>query len=102
MRRRWPHAGQVRRRSFFLRTTCPTGLNSLRYFSSAYGLIAGHNTNTTALLQNIKEGIEGHAASWYGDVFDLVFPNLDVESANQRWKTQLAKVASSDTTKADE
>ena len=54
------------------------------------------------LLQNIKEGIEGHAASWYADVFDLVFPDLDVEAANQRWKPQLTKVASAATTKADE
>lgn len=41
--------------------------------------------------QNIKEGIEGHAASWYADVFDLVFPNIDAEQANSIWKTQLAK-----------
>lgn len=69
---------------------------------SAYSSFARYNTNTKVLLQNIKEGIDGHAASWYADVFDLVFPNLDVEAANQRWKTQLAKVASSDTAKADE
>ena len=42
-------------------------------------------------LQNIKAGIEGHAASWYSDVFDLVFPNLDSERANSVWKAQLAK-----------
>ena len=41
--------------------------------------------------QNIKEGIEGHAASWYSDVFDLVFPNVDREQANNVWKAQLAK-----------
>lgn len=71
-------------------------------FYSTYVSIAGCNTNTKSLRQNIKEGIEGHAASWYADVFELVFPNLDVEAANQRWKTQLAKVASPDTAKADE
>lgn len=44
-----------------------------------------------SLPQNIKEGIEGHAASWYSDVFDLVFPDLDREAANNRWKEQLRK-----------
>ncbi|KAI0150427.1 lon protease [Xylariaceae sp. FL1272] len=34
------------------------------------------------LPENIKEGIEGRPASWYTDVFDLVFPNLDKEKAN--------------------
>lgn len=62
---------------------------------------AGYSADVGVLLQNIKEGIQGHAASWYADVFDLVFPNLDVEAANGRWKTQLAKVAS-ETAKADE
>ncbi|KAI0020545.1 ATP-dependent protease La [Xylariomycetidae sp. FL0641] len=42
------------------------------------------------LPENIKEGIEGHPASWYKDVFDLVFPNLDREQANRckicEWK----------------
>lgn len=69
---------------------------------SIYVLFAGHDTNRRVLLQNIKEGIEGHAASWYADVFDLVFPNLDVEAANTRWKTQLVKAASSEPAKADE
>lgn len=32
--------------------------------------------------QNIKEGIEGRPASWYNEIFDLVFPNLDHEKAN--------------------
>ncbi|KAL9636576.1 MAG: hypothetical protein Q9164_002730 [Protoblastenia rupestris] len=43
------------------------------------------------LPENIKEGIEGHAANWYSDVFDLVFPNLDKEHANNIWKTALAQ-----------
>lgn len=43
------------------------------------------------VLQNIKEGIQGHAASWYSDVFDLVFPDLDHQEVNKRWKEQLAK-----------
>jgi len=34
------------------------------------------------VAQNIKEGIEGKPVSWYSQVFDLVFPNLDREKAN--------------------
>jgi len=43
------------------------------------------------LPENIKEGIEGHPANWYSDVFDLVFPNLDKDQANNLWKDQLSK-----------
>lgn len=43
------------------------------------------------MFQNIKEGIQGHAANWYSDVFDLVFPDLDHEEVNKRWKEHLAK-----------
>lgn len=32
--------------------------------------------------QNIKEGIEGRPASWYSEIFELIFPNLDHEKAN--------------------
>lgn len=39
--------------------------------------------------QNIKEGIDGHAASWYSDVFNLVFPNVDTNEVNNLWKAQL-------------
>lgn len=42
-------------------------------------------------FKNIKEGIEGHPAKWYSDVFDLVFPNLDKDHANNVWKKQLSK-----------
>lgn len=28
---------------------------------------------------------------WYSDVFDLVFPNLDKEQANNQWKEQLSR-----------
>ncbi|KAH6631684.1 Lon protease C-terminal proteolytic domain-containing protein [Chaetomium tenue] len=35
------------------------------------------------LPENIKEGIEGRPASWYSEVFDLIFPNLDREQANK-------------------
>ncbi|KAK5628367.1 hypothetical protein RRF57_004082 [Xylaria bambusicola] len=34
------------------------------------------------LPENIKEGIEGRPASWYSEIFDLVFPSLDKEKAN--------------------
>lgn len=41
-------------------------------------------------MQNIKEGIEGHPVSWYSEVFDLVFPDLDKKKANEclicEWK----------------
>ncbi|SPO05954.1 probable Lon proteinase, mitochondrial precursor [Cephalotrichum gorgonifer] len=35
------------------------------------------------LPENIKAGIEGRPVSWYDEVFDLVFPNLDKEAANK-------------------
>lgn len=34
------------------------------------------------MQQNIKDGIEGRPASWYSDIFELVFPNIDREKAN--------------------
>ncbi|KAI1658427.1 ATP-dependent protease La [Daldinia decipiens] len=44
------------------------------------------------LPENIKEGIEGRPASWYGEIFELVFPNLDREQANRckicEWKKE--------------
>ncbi|KAI1845722.1 hypothetical protein JX266_008087 [Neoarthrinium moseri] len=44
------------------------------------------------LPENIKEGIEGRPASWYKEVFDLVFPNVDREAANRckicEWKKE--------------
>ncbi|KAI1639866.1 ATP-dependent protease La [Biscogniauxia mediterranea] len=44
------------------------------------------------LPENIKEGIEGRPVSWYQEVFELVFPNLDREQANQckscEWKKE--------------
>jgi ATP-dependent Lon protease len=39
--------------------------------------------------QNIKHGIQGHAVDWYADVFDLIFPGVDVEAANALWDRQL-------------
>ncbi|KAI5868624.1 ATP-dependent protease La [Durotheca rogersii] len=44
------------------------------------------------LPENIKEGLEGRPASWYGDIFELVFPNLDRQRANHckicEWKKE--------------
>jgi Lon-like ATP-dependent protease len=39
--------------------------------------------------QNIKAGIEGKPVSWYGEVFDLVFPDLDRDAANKMWEKEL-------------
>ena len=46
-------------------------------------------------VQNIKEGIQGKPVSWYSDVFDLIFPNLDKKAANTVWKSKLRKARSS-------
>ncbi len=51
--------------------------------------LAQRQRRLTYALQNIKEGIQGHAASWYSDIFDLVFPDLDHNLANNIWKKQL-------------
>ncbi|KAI4108694.1 MAG: hypothetical protein L6R37_000858 [Teloschistes peruensis] len=45
------------------------------------------------LPDNIKENIEGHPVSWYQEVFDLVFPDLDRKAANNIWKETLAEPA---------
>ncbi|KAL2040442.1 hypothetical protein N7G274_006885 [Stereocaulon virgatum] len=52
---------------------------------------ADNTSDWLELPENIKEGIDGHAASWYSDVFDLVFPNIDAGHANNIWKAQLKK-----------
>lgn len=43
------------------------------------------------LPANIKEGIEGHPVSWYSQVFDILFSDLDHNSARQAWQKMLAK-----------
>ncbi|KAK5998675.1 Lon protease-like protein [Cladobotryum mycophilum] len=57
------------------------------------------------LPQTIKEGIEGHAVSWYSEVFDIIFPNLDREQAKIckicEWKKQNKK-ANSDKAEDDD
>lgn len=50
------------------------------------------SSTVLTFLQNIKDGIEGHPASWYKEIFELVFPNLDKEKANTcricEWKKE--------------
>ncbi|KAF2125183.1 ATP-dependent protease La [Dothidotthia symphoricarpi CBS 119687] len=41
------------------------------------------------LPENIKEGIEGRPVAWYHEVFDLVFPGLDKDSASKLWDKEL-------------
>ncbi|CAZ79841.1 unnamed protein product [Tuber melanosporum] len=53
------------------------------------------------LPENIKEGLEGLSASWYGDVFDIVFKDLDKERAGNLWQEQL-KGENPDTEASDE
>ena len=50
------------------------------------GMIVGYVTNA---IQNIKEGIEGRPVSWYKEVFDIVFPGLDKDTANKMWEKEL-------------
>ena len=52
---------------------------------------ADNTSDWLELPENIKQGIEGYPASWYSDVFDLVFPNLDKSEANGLWAEQLKK-----------
>ncbi|KAI6087972.1 ATP-dependent protease La [Hypoxylon rubiginosum] len=58
------------------------------------------------LPENIKEGLEGHPASWYNEIFDLVFPNLDREQANRckicEWKKEHDAKAENDKSDKDE
>ncbi|KKY37999.1 putative atp-dependent protease la [Diaporthe ampelina] len=48
------------------------------------------------LPENIKEGIEGRPASWYNEIFDLIFPNLDHDKANTDKASQYKGPDSSD------
>lgn len=40
--------------------------------------------------------------SWYSEVFDLVFPNVDADAANALWKKELAKPAKSESAKDED
>lgn len=53
------------------------------------------------MLQNIKEGIEGKPVDWYGDVFDIVFADVDPVQANSMWKTELKKPSREEREKED-
>ncbi|KAJ5484080.1 Lon protease [Penicillium diatomitis] len=45
------------------------------------------------LPENIKEGIEGHPVSWYSEVFELLFGDLDRGAARTLWQKALSKPA---------
>ena len=52
--------------------------------------------------KNIKEGIDGRPVSWYDDVFQLVFPDIDAAEANALWKKELSKSANAGAEKDDD
>ncbi|KAI6351516.1 ATP-dependent Lon protease pim1 [Pyricularia grisea] len=58
------------------------------------------------LPENIKEGIEGRPASWYSEIFELVFPNMDMTKANKcvscEWKKANADKSTTDKGEKDE
>lgn len=41
------------------------------------------------LPENIKEGLTGIPVAWYGEVFDVVFKNVDRKQANERWASEI-------------
>lgn len=45
------------------------------------------------MIQYIKEGLEGRPVSWYSDVYELVFRDLDTAKAENMWAKQLAEPA---------
>ncbi|KAJ5444649.1 ATPaseAAA-typecore [Penicillium daleae] len=45
------------------------------------------------LPENIKEGIEGHPVSWYSEVFNILFADLNHDVARTIWQKALAKPA---------
>lgn len=53
-------------------------------------------------VQNIKEGIEGHAVGWYSDVYNILFANLDKDEARHVWQQQLADTSSKKKNGGDE
>lgn len=52
---------------------------------------ADNNSDWLELPENIKAGIEGHPVSWYSEVFDLLFSDLDQGAARNVWKKALTK-----------
>ena len=71
---------------------CPRWVNS----SHSSSLIL------TLAMQNIKENIEGHAVGWYSEVFNIVFPDVDLERANSLWGEQLKEKDKKGKRKSDE
>ncbi|KUI69127.1 hypothetical protein VM1G_03874 [Cytospora mali] len=67
---------------------------------------ADNTSDWLELPENIKEGIEGRPASWYNEIFDLIFPNLDHEKANtdkaSQYKGPGSEDSSSDKEKSKE
>ncbi|KAL4874602.1 ATP-dependent protease La [Aspergillus karnatakaensis] len=43
------------------------------------------------LPENIKAGIDGHAVSWYSEVYDILFVDLDKDAAKHVWQEQLSE-----------
>ncbi|ODV94940.1 hypothetical protein PACTADRAFT_59584 [Pachysolen tannophilus NRRL Y-2460] len=44
------------------------------------------------LPDNVKEGLTPVAADWYSDVFNVLFPDLSKEDANNVWKAEFDKI----------
>ncbi|CAL5869766.1 uncharacterized protein PFLUO_LOCUS3996 [Penicillium psychrofluorescens] len=63
---------------------------------------ADNTSDWLELPENIKEGIEGHPVSWYSEVFDLLFADLDKDQARHLWKQALAKPAGKQAAEAEE
>ncbi|OGM39740.1 putative mitochondrial serine protease Pim1 [Aspergillus bombycis] len=63
---------------------------------------ADNTSDWLELPENIKEGIEGHAVSWYSEVFDLLFTGLDKDAANHIWQKELAEKSKNKSTKDNE
>ncbi|KAE8131952.1 Lon protease C-terminal proteolytic domain-containing protein [Aspergillus pseudotamarii] len=63
---------------------------------------ADNTSDWLELPENIKEGIEGHAVSWYSEVFDLLFTGLDKDAANHIWQKELAEKSKDKSTKDSE
>ncbi|KAE8377673.1 Lon protease C-terminal proteolytic domain-containing protein, partial [Aspergillus bertholletiae] len=63
---------------------------------------ADNTSDWLELPENIKEGIEGHAVSWYSEVFDLLFTGLDKNAANHLWQKELTEASKNKSTKDNE
>jgi len=67
----------------------------------SHPLITSQSAEANHILQNIKHEIEGVPVDWYGDVFNLVFKDLDRSKANALWKEQLKSKSTKDRSDAD-